>query len=179
MIRIIGGQFRGRKIPVPPTARPTPDRVRETLFNWLSASVEGARCLDLFAGSGALGLEALSRGARWVTFCDKTRAVALHLQAQTERLSIVDVCDISCGDAERFLKIPVTEPYDIVFCDPPFRQDWGPKLLALLPAHMASQGLLYLETEADTLLDIPPDWVVLKEKTAGQVRYQLLMRQAL
>jgi 16S rRNA (guanine966-N2)-methyltransferase len=111
-----------------------------------------------------------------VTFCDKTRAVALHLKTQTERLSISDLCDIHCMDAERFLKTPTSEPYNIVFCDPPFRQDWATKLLALLPVHMAPQGLLYLETESETLLDIPAHWTVLKEKTAGQVTYRLLMR---
>ena len=120
-IRIIGGSWRGRRVSFPdtPGLRPTPDRVRETLFNWLQPSIVESRCLDLFAGSGALGLEALSRGAREVVFVEKDPLTARALQAELTRLGGHPRARVMELGAARFLRVP-GEPFDVVFLDPPF-----------------------------------------------------------
>jgi 16S rRNA (guanine966-N2)-methyltransferase len=180
VLRIIGGEWRGRKIRFPPVAaiRPTPDRVRETLFNWLQAEVVGSRCLDLYAGSGALGLEALSRGAREVVFVEVDPEVARHLATTLQGLQ--------CGrgrvvrsDAGRFLKAPA-EPFDIVFLDPPYAD----RALADTCRSIARGGwlkpggLAYLEDAASAgPPELPPGWTLLRSKRAGEVGYHLAQRE--
>jgi 16S rRNA (guanine966-N2)-methyltransferase len=174
--RIIGGQWRGRRLPVPPEpgVRPTPDRVRETLFNWLAPVIEGARCLDLYAGSGALGLEALSRGAARVVFVDRTPAVLQHLR---ESLGVLgsDRGEIMRMDAMSYLGGAAT-PFDIVFLDPPYRQDLvAPALEKLVGRGWLAPGAsVYIEHEAGMEAPVPPaGWSLFRSAAAGQVRYHL------
>jgi 16S rRNA (guanine966-N2)-methyltransferase len=176
-VRIIGGLWRGRRIAFPdlPGLRPTPDRVRETLFNWLQHSLAGVRCLDLFAGSGALGIEALSRGAREVVFVEQAAAAARNLEAQLKRLGAAAHAGIREMGAERYLRT-APQSFDIVFMDPPFGQDALPRYVALLDAGgWASPGtLVYLENERDAGVPVlPPQWELLKSKSAGEVGYHL------
>jgi 16S rRNA (guanine966-N2)-methyltransferase len=175
-LRIIGGQWRGRKFKFPAVEylRPTPDRVRETLFNWLMPSLQGARCLDLFCGSGALGLEALSRGAAAVTFVDSSNKVIQNLR-QICRTLETDVADFYLGSAERFLgQQPVA--FDIVFLDPPYDLD----LIAGTAQQLDAGGWLkpgaWIYVEHDGRCDLtllPAEWHLHREKTAGQVHYCL------
>jgi 16S rRNA (guanine966-N2)-methyltransferase len=176
-VRIIGGVWRGRRVEFPevPGLRPTPDRVRETLFNWLQHVVAGARCLDLFAGSGALGLEALSRGAGGVVFVETAPAAAQTLRVQLQRLGGETRARVLDLGAARFLRTP-GEPFDIVFLDPPFGQN---ALTEYLPQLVAGNwvkpgGLVYLENErAAGAPALPADWELLKSKSAGEVGYHL------
>jgi 16S rRNA (guanine966-N2)-methyltransferase len=177
-VRIIGGIWRGRRIEFPdlPALRPTPDRIRETLFNWLQSRISGARCLDLFAGSGALGIEALSRGAAEVVFVETAPAAAHALRAQLQRLRGEARGRVLELGAARFLRTP-GEPFDLVFLDPPFGQNALPEYLAQLEGGnwLKSGALLYLECErAAGLPPLPADWQVLKSKTAGEVGYHLV-----
>ena len=176
VLRIIGGTWRGRKLRFPPSPeiRPTPDRVRETLFNWLAPRVPGARCLDLFAGSGALGLEALSRGAAHVTFVEQDAAAVRELRARLSEWH-ASGAHVEQADALRFLSRPA-EPFDIVFLDPPFASDLLPESAALLEARqwLAPGALIYVECPARTgLPPLPEGWVPAKAKQAGEVRYYL------
>ena len=179
MIRIIGGRWRGRKMIVveAPGLRPTPDRVRETLFNWLQSYIMDAKCLDLFAGTGALGLEALSRGARSVTFCEKNHRAAAQLHKQVDILEAKSVSEILCMDANSWIQKPVSQPYDIIFCDPPFRESWALEHLDHLiqQKFVHENSLVYLETEQNFDIASLTSWKVLKERVAGQVAYRLLM----
>jgi len=175
--RIIGGEWRGRRLALPQgdDVRPTPDRVRETLFNWLAPVIAGARCLDLYAGSGALGLEALSRGAAHVTFVDRAPAVTRRIAAHLATLGC-DRGEPLCMDAMRYLERPAA-PFDIVFLDPPYRAGLlGPALARLFAGGwMASAACVYLEHESG--IDPPPaphGWRMFRSATAGQVRYHLL-----
>lgn len=177
-VRIIGGIWRGRRIEFPdlPALRPTPDRIRETLFNWLQSRISGARCLDLFAGSGALGIEALSRGAAEVVFVETAPAAAHALRAQLQRLGGEARGRVLELGAARFLRTP-GEPFDLVFLDPPFGQNALPEYLAQLEGGnwLNSGALLYLECErAAGLPALPAGWQVLKSKTAGEVGYHLV-----
>jgi 16S rRNA (guanine966-N2)-methyltransferase len=176
-LRIIGGRWRGVRIDFPPlpTLRPSPDRVRETLFNWLQPVMVGARCLDLFAGSGALGIEALSRGAAQVMFVDSEPQVGRHLQATIERLQI-DNARLQVADALRFLRGPA-ERFDIVFLDPPFASGVLEEVCERLTVDgwLAPGAYVYLECPADTPLPtLPANWTVHRTKRAGQVGYHLL-----
>ena len=179
-LRIIGGSWRGRRLRFPPSAqiRPTPDRVRETLFNWLAARVPGARCLDLFAGSGALGLEALSRGAAHVTFVERDAAAAREIAARLAEWGGQEA-RVEHIDARAFLE-RTPAPFDIVFLDPPFASG----LLAATPARLEQGGwltpdaLVYVESAADAPPLVPPVWTALKEKRAGEVGYHLYSRAA-
>jgi len=179
VLRIIGGEWRGRKIRFPPVAaiRPTPDRVRETLFNWLQPVVAGSRCLDLYAGSGALGLEALSRGAREVVFVDVDPAAVRHLTASLAALG----CErgrVTRSDARRFLENP-GEPFDIVFLDPPFADPvLGGACLALeRDGWLTPGGFIYLEAPAAAgPPELPAGWTLLRSKRAGEVCYHLARR---
>jgi 16S rRNA (guanine966-N2)-methyltransferase len=179
-VRIIGGRFRGRRISFPPLAsiRPTPDRVRETLFNWLQPVIADARCLDLFAGSGVLGLEALSRGAAHVVFVDREPAVASHLR-DTLRTLGADATSVRASDAMRFLQTP-SECFDIVFLDPPFAANVLDEVCAHLAAGWLAPGAyVYLECPAGSALpELPPGWAVHRSKRAGQVGYHLLSTAA-
>jgi 16S rRNA (guanine966-N2)-methyltransferase len=181
VLRIIGGTWRGRKLRFPQSAaiRPTPDRVRETLFNWLASAVRGARALDLFAGSGALGLEALSRGAAHVTFVEQDAAAARELR---ERLSAWQAGDAQVvrADALHYLA-GAPAPFDIVFLDPPFDSD----LLACCAQRLEAGGwlkpgaLIYAEGPARAPLpQLPAPWRPLKASQAGEVGYHLLAHAA-
>jgi len=184
-LRIIAGEWRGRRLGFPAIQglRPTPDRVRETLFNWLQAYVPGARCLDLFAGSGALGLEALSRGAQSVTFIDNAPTVAERLRHNL-RLLRADNAEVVQAAAMEWLSQRHTdlEPrYDLVFLDPPFRCDLLPLACELLESRnlLADQALIYIEAEAELGLPrVPDNWRELRSKTAGQVAYRLFTRES-
>ena len=174
-LRIIGGRWRGSRIVFPPLAaiRPSPDRVRETLFNWLQQPIVGARCLDLFAGSGALGLEALSRGAAHVTFVDREPQVGRHLSQTLERLGSRDAT-VVVEDAQRFLSRP-PQPFDIVFLDPPFDSAVLEQVGGRLQAWLAPDAYIYVESPADrSLAMLPAHWRVQRTKRAGQVGYHLL-----
>lgn len=183
MLRIIGGTWRGRKLRFPPSPeiRPTPDRVRETLFNWLGPRVPGARCLDLFAGSGALGLEALSRGAAHVTFVERDAAAARELKARLSEWG-AQGAQVEQGDALRFLSTatgPLTGAFNMVFLDPPFDSDFLTRAAELLEKGglLTAGALIYVECAArNGLPPLPPGWSATKAKQAGEVGYHLLTR---
>jgi 16S rRNA (guanine966-N2)-methyltransferase len=179
-LRIIGGTHRGRKLRFAdvPGVRPTPDRVRETVFNWLMPLVPGARCLDLFAGSGALGFEALSRGAREVVFVDQSPKVVRTLEQNLELLGGAAQV-VQANTLDWLLKSP-SEPFDIVFLDPPFRQQLLEPCCERLEAHgwLSHAAAIYIERESDVGAPVlPAGWQLEKEKTAGQVTYGLALRQ--
>lgn len=159
--------------------RPSPDRVRETLFNWLQPLIPGARCLDLFAGSGALGLEALSRGAAFAAFVDASSksisAIREHLGALGEGAR----ARVHVADVAGFLRLPPPEPFDIVFLDPPYAAGLLEAATAALEQNtwLAPGARIYLECAArDGLPPLPENWRVGREKRAGQVGYFLAMR---
>ncbi len=176
-LRIIGGTWRSRRLSFPdvPGLRPTTDRVRETLFNWLQPVVEGARCLDLYAGSGALGLEALSRGAAETVFVERDAKVADALE-QNLRLLGSEAGRVVRSDVLNFLRSGA-RPFDIVFLDPPFRQGLlEPSLRRLAEGGwLASEARVYLESEGEAGLPaLPAGWEPLRSKLAGQVAYHLV-----
>lgn len=179
-LRIIGGSWRGRRLrfPASPEIRPTPDRVRETLFNWLRLRVPGARCLDLFAGSGALGLEALSRGAAHVTFVERDAAAAREIAARLAEWG-AHAASVEHADAGTFLRAPAA-PFDIVFLDPPFASELLAPTAARLEqgGWLAAGALVYLECPASAPPRVPPVWSALKAKRAGEVGYHLYSRAA-
>jgi 16S rRNA (guanine966-N2)-methyltransferase len=170
-IRIIAGAYRGRRIRVAsrPGLRPTPDRVRETLFNWLGQWLDGESCLDLFAGSGALGFEAASRGAARVVMVEADRAVFNALQATRETIGARNV-DVVFGDALDYLGRS-RERFGVVFLDPPFRQNALPTVLERLEARLADGARVYIEAPAACTPG--GRWRELKSARAGQVSYQL------
>jgi 16S rRNA (guanine966-N2)-methyltransferase len=167
-IRIIGGEYRGRRIAVPdrPDLRPTPDRVRETLFNWLGQSLEGLSCLDLFAGSGALGFEAASRGAARVVMVEQDRDVFRSLQNTKQTIGAAAV-ELVLDDAFAYLK--KAGAFDVVFLDPPFRQNALPVVFRQLKGAPGTR--VYVESSEPFTPDAP--WHELKRARAGQVSYQL------
>jgi 16S rRNA (guanine966-N2)-methyltransferase len=170
-VRIIGGKWRSRILRFPPAAelRPTPDRVRETLFNWLGQRLDGLTCLDLFAGSGALGFEAMSRGAARVVMVERDRAVASALKDSAKLLDAGSL-EVVQGDALAYLK-RAAETFDVVFVDPPYASDLAMKALELLPVHLEDGARVYVESA--TPLSPPPGWTALREDRAGAVRYAL------
>lgn len=181
-MRIIGGRWRGRRIAFAPVPglRPTPDRVRETLFNWLAPVIEGARCLDLFAGSGALGLEAASRGAVSVCLVERDRSVVRALEEQVRVLG-ADQVRVVQAEARAWLA-GVPEPLDVVFLDPPFTDDAA---LAACIERLETGGWLrprariYLESDARTPLPpLPATWSLTHSRRAGHVAYHLALRSA-
>jgi len=179
-IRIIGGDWRGRKLPVADITglRPTPDRVRETLFNWLAWEVPASACLDLFAGSGALGLEAASRGAAQVTLVEQHPVLARHLQQQVTKLAASQV-HVHNTEALHFLRSAQVTPFNIVFLDPPFGKDWLSQCCELLEQQgwLSADAFIYLEMEkALTELAVPANWQLKRQQTAGQVTYALMRR---
>ncbi|MDY6841732.1 MAG: 16S rRNA (guanine(966)-N(2))-methyltransferase RsmD [Pseudomonadota bacterium] len=176
-LRIIGGDWRSRKLRFPDAGgvRPTPARTRETLFNWLAFHLAGSDCLDLFAGSGALGLEALSRGAGRATLVDHTPALARALRDNL-RLLKSEGGEVVCSDAESYLRQRNRPPFDILFMDPPFRQGWLEKLFPLLDdqAWIKSGGWVYVEHESELPTPaVPASWHLHRQKSAGQVTYSL------
>ncbi|PMG26006.1 16S rRNA (guanine(966)-N(2))-methyltransferase RsmD [Shewanella sp. 10N.286.52.C2] len=182
-VRIISGQWRSRKLPIHDLEglRPTTDRVRETLFNWLASDIRGARVLDCFAGSGALSLEALSRYASYARICELQSNAAKQLKQNLQTLKC-DNADVISGDSLALLKQGLNNDkgFDIAFVDPPFRKGLANTTMALLAEHnwLNENALIYLETESDlTQLAIPNHWVELKQKNAGQVTYRLFQYQ--
>ena len=171
-LRIIGGKYRSRvlRVAARPGLRPTPDRVRETLFNWLGQDLSGLACLDLFAGSGALGFEAASRGAERVVMVEQDRTALAELDRSRAALGAEQVL-IVAGDANAFLARE-KECFDVVFLDPPFRQNAVPDLLAKLPPRLLRGARVYVESGAPVAVLWP--WTELKQARAGQVSYQLL-----
>lgn len=179
-LRIIGGIWRSRVLPFPdaPGLRPTPDRVRETLFNWLQCDIAGSRCLDLFAGSGALGLEAASRGAQTVVQVESNRAAARQLREHYRTLQATQMSAAE-QDVLQFLQGDV-QTFDIVFMDPPFGQNLVPPVCRLLEQRgwLTAAAKIYIEAEAAWKPDaLPPQWRLLKAKSAGEVGYRLFQRQ--
>jgi 16S rRNA (guanine966-N2)-methyltransferase len=171
-VRIIGGRWRSRllRFPDSPDLRPTPDRVRETLFNWLGQDLTGKVCLDLFAGSGALGFEAASRNARSVVMVERNPGAFRALQANQALLS-ADSVELVRGDAIRFIGSD-TRKYDVVFLDPPFRLGLLPSLLELLPPRLQPGGRVYVE--AEQVPELPAGYVELRRSRAGKVHSLLL-----
>lgn len=171
-VRIIGGDLRSRMISFPDAEglRPTPDRVRETLFNWLGQTLYGRTCLDLFAGSGALGFEAASRGAEQVVMVELNRTVLRALQDNVKKLGCANI-SVQGQDGLEFASRDV-RTYDVIFLDPPFGSDYLPRLLEILPQRLNENGVVYVESGA--AIAVPPPWQVLKSGKAGQVHYQLL-----
>ena len=177
-LRIVAGNWRNRVLDIvdEPGLRPTPERVRETLFNWLGPHIAGSRCLDLYAGTGALGFEALSRGAGDTVFVERSRRVAEMLKDNIERLE-ADGATVIETDAARFVDSYSGAPFDIVFLDPPFADDSIAELCRLLAARgiVAAGGLVYFEQDRRQPSPVLPDgWSFEKQKTAGNVRYGLI-----
>lgn len=180
-VRIISGQWRSRKLPIHDLEglRPTTDRVRETLFNWIASDVRGARVLDCFAGSGALSLEALSRYAEFATMIELQKDAANQLKQNLTTLQCQHA-DVINGDSLQVLAKGSQNGFDIVFIDPPFRKELAAKAIDLLMTHhwLNNNALIYVETESEiTALPVPASWVPLKEKQAGQVTYRLYQYQ--
>jgi 16S rRNA (guanine966-N2)-methyltransferase len=171
-LRVIGGKYRSRLLRVAerPGLRPTPDRVRETLFNWLGQELDGLDCLDLFAGSGALGFEAASRGAASVVMVEKDRVALAELERNRAALDAKQVT-IAGGDAAAFLARERGQ-FDVVFLDPPFRQNALLAILESLAPRLKAGARVYVESEAP--VDVAAPWAELKRSRAGQVSYQLL-----
>ena len=173
-VRVIGGRWRSRIVAFADAGvRPTPDRVRETLFNWLGQTLSGCDCLDLFAGSGALGFEAASRGAQSVVMVEKHPQVLRSLRESARALGAANVRLVP-GDALEFLRDPGAR-FDVVFLDPPYRLGLAEKALELLPRALAPHGRVYVEDDAP--IAPPPGWTVLRRGRAGQVHYHLLGRE--
>ena len=183
-LRIIAGRWRSRKLrfPIIVGVRPTPNRVRETLFNWLQPWLPGARCLDLFAGSGALGLEALSRGAGEVVLVERNPDVAAALRYNLAQLKAANAEPVET-DALSLLAHGPVRAFDIVFLDPPFNPDPGAddvlaRCCVLLESRgwLKPEGLVYLEAPAGRAPPLPPAWTLIRSKQAGRVGYHLLRR---
>ena len=170
-VRIIAGKWRSRIVRFPAAAqlRPTPDRVRETLFNWLGQRLDGLACLDLFAGSGALGFEALSRGAGRVVMVESDRAVAQGLRESARELGAGDV-EVVQAEALEWLARP-GERFDVAFVDPPYASELVAAALARLPPRLNAGARVYVESAAPLALEAP--WRTLREDRAGAVRYAL------
>ena len=177
-LRIVAGNWRSRLLDIAagPGLRPTPERVRETLFNWLAPRIDGARCLDLYAGTGALGLEALSRGAATTVFVEKSALAAGVLKSNVEKLGAEGATICEADSIEYLRKIPV-KSFDIVFLDPPFAADILEDLCRLIDERqvLADGARVYLEhSVAKIEPELPAGWEVLKSEVAGQVRYSLV-----
>lgn len=175
-IRISAGVWRSRLIKFPDVdgLRPTPERVRQTVFNWLGQELTGKTCLDLFAGTGVFGFEALSRNAKQVVMVENARAAYQSL-LQNQSLLKAERCQILQQDAMQFVTHN-SHTFDIIFCDPPYHQGWLAKLLPLLGQHLSPNGLLYLE--AEFAIEACDNWQVVKQNKAGNVYYHLLQYQA-
>ena len=184
-VRIIGGRWRGTRLQVPgkPGLRPTSDRVRETLFNWLMPVLPGAKVLDLFAGSGALGLEAASRGAASVQLVEADPQLAQALEAAAARLDASAQLRVHCGDALAWLRNgrghAAESGFDLAFVDPPFDAGLWPAVLELLPARLAADAWLYVESPADHTPALPVEWALHRESATREVRYALYRRVTL
>ena len=178
-LRIVAGLWRSRLLDIADAEglRPTSERIRETLFNWLAPTIHGARCLDLFAGTGALGLEALSRGAREAVFVEQSPVAARQLETNIGIVGAQAAANVVQGDGLRYLGSAPAGSFNIVFLDPPFAADLLDETCRLLAENrlLAAGGLVYLEMErTQDAPSLPDGWQVLKNKTAGNVRYMLV-----
>ena len=175
-VRIVGGLWRSRILEFPDAVdlRPSPDRVRETLFNWLGRDLSGMVCLDLFAGSGALGFEALSRGAASVIMVEKNPVVLRALRDNAQKLGATGLTIVR-GDALEFVR-DARSRFDVVFVDPPYRLGMQVAALDLLRGLLAEGGRVYVESAA--VFEAPRGWAVLKRARAGNVHFHLLVREA-
>ncbi len=174
-VRIIGGQWRSRRLTFPAVAmlRPTPDRIRETLFNWLAPKIAGSTCLDLFAGSGALGFEALSRGAKTCVFVDSSPQVADALRDNRETLQAASA-EVICAALPHWLTQTPTQQFDIIFLDPPFQKNSLASCCEKLSPWLKKKALIYMEAESHlTAWPSEPGWTLLREKQSGEVKYGL------
>jgi 16S rRNA (guanine966-N2)-methyltransferase len=179
-VRIVGGRWRGTKLPVldRPGLRPTSDRVRETLFNWLMPKLPGARVLDLFAGTGALGLEALSRGADRAVLVEHDRDIVEHLRASATRLKAQDIAEIVQADALAWLHAQPAAAFDIAFVDPPFDANlWGGVMPALVRC-LRPDAWLYVEQPLAGEVDLPAGWRLHREGRTRETRHALYRRDA-
>ena len=179
--RIIGGKWRGRRIKFDAAdgLRPTTDRIRETVFNWLQPYIYHCRCLDVFAGSGVLGFEALSRGAQYAAFIEQNKKTVERLKDNIRTLAIENA-SVYHHDALSWLQSAEEvkregDKFDLVFLDPPFDSDLLAKSCKLLSTSgcLAKDAIIYVEHNRDTAIELPENWVALKEKKAGQVAYRL------
>lgn len=182
-IRLISGKWRGKKLPVKDKEglRPTTDRTKETLFNWLMHDIREANCLDCFSGSGSLSFEALSRYAQSATLLEKDKGAAAQLRENLKTLKI-DNADVVETDSIQYLQQAATQAFDIVFVDPPFNKGLAQPCCMALERnnYLTAQAIIYLETEAQLQdLQLPENWKLLKQKSTGQVSYQLYLREAL
>lgn len=176
-LRIVGGQWRSRIIEFDAQSgvRPTPDRVRQTLFDWLAPLIDGARCLDLFAGSGALGLEALSRGAARVDFVEQGSLQAGAIRSALQKLGAMDRATVFHADALGWLaQAGAREPYEIVLLDPPYASELLAPTLHALAARLKAHNRVYVEWPAGAMLNLPAGYTWLREKKAGQVSFGLI-----
>lgn len=183
-IRIISGQWRGRKLPVLDAdgLRPTTDRTKETLFNWLMSSIRDSRCLDLFAGSGSLGFEALSRYAASVTFVEKHQAAANQLKDNLTMLKVSSSQATVIADDANIVLPKLTEKFDLVFLDPPFQKHILPGILLALDQSsvLTENALIYIESELDNdNYSVPDNWQCVKERKTKQLSYRLYQFSAL
>ena len=180
-VRIIAGAWRGRRLDIVGGSelRPTPDRVRETLFNWLLPMVSGARCLDLYAGSGVLGIEVLSRGGAETWFVERDPRAAAAIEAVLLRLGAQDRGRVLQADAHRWLQKPPAVAFNLVFLDPPYAADNLAELCTLLArGWLSSHGWIYLETSrGNSLPNLPDGWQLHRESEAGDVRFALARLQ--
>lgn len=175
-VRIIGGEWRRRQLRFPDSEglRPTPDRVRETLFNWLGQELTGQHCLDLFAGSGALGFEAASRGAAKVVMVEQAPRVLASLQENAQLINALARVEIKRGDALQYLASTKTK-FDLVFLDPPYRKGWIARLAPLLPAVLKEDAALYVESEDE--MAALGEWRTVRHGRAGEVHFHLMRRE--
>jgi 16S rRNA (guanine966-N2)-methyltransferase len=175
-VRMIGGQWKRSKLPVAdsPGLRPTPDRVRETLFNWLGQDLEGWHCLDLFAGSGALGFEAASRGAARVVMIEQMPKVLAALHENHELLHKPAAIEIIRADAIQYLASTKAK-FDLIFIDPPYKKGWIARLEPLLPVALNEDAAIYVE--AEHAIESLGDWRTVRQGKAGEVHFHLLRRQ--
>jgi 16S rRNA (guanine966-N2)-methyltransferase len=181
-VRIIGGQWRSRiiRFPAAPNLRPSPDVVRETLFNWLQNTIKGSYCLDLFAGSGAFGFEAASRGAESVTLVESNPQIVRQLGQNCALLNTSELVTVIHSNAEQFLK-QCSRKYDLVFLDPPFESGVLPGVCQLLSRGqlLSDNALVYIESpNTDIPLPIAPSWHIIRQKTRGLVQSTLIQTKA-
>ena len=177
-VRIISGKYKSRKIIFPdrPGIRPTGSRIRESLFNWIQADIVNSRCLDLFSGSGALGIEALSRGAEKTTFIESDFETAICLEKNLQTLNAVNGIVVRANAISWLESQNNIEPFGFVFLDPPFKKNLLLDCISLLESNymISDNGNIYIETEADVnLRQLPPTWRLKQKKQAGQVSYCL------
>lgn len=179
-LRIIGGLWRGRKLSFPDAdgLRPTGDRIRETLFNWLAPDIQGAHCLDLFAGSGALGLEALSRGAQSSLLLEKNATAAQQLKNNLQLLQAGNGKVEQVDSLAWLNRQQPTQRFDIVFIDPPFALDLWEEIATALETHnwLGDAAVIYLEAPREAHLQLPANWQLHRDKQAGQVSFRLYHR---